>query len=237
MTDEEPEPQVVPKQNSSASSVYLLFMLLFMVIMFIPQLRLSLGIAAGYVFTPLFSFGGRYPIYTILSTGVVLTLINVWARHHFTDWIQMAKIQNKMKAFNKVYREAVMKQNAAKIAKLKKLQTKYMAESMDSQSRMMKSTMITLLIVIAIFTWLWTFMQYIAMYTYMAVPWDFTVNMNSSMIFPSWLWMYSAITMPLAWIVQYIFKYFEFKKRLEEDKQKSEYGELVKEEEEERENE
>ncbi|NPA76113.1 MAG: DUF106 domain-containing protein [Euryarchaeota archaeon] len=204
----------------------MLFMLLMMMIMFIPELRTALGNAAGIIFTPLFSFGGKYPIYTILSTGVVLTLINVWARHYFADWIQVAKVQAKMKAFNKVYREAVMKQDTAKLEKLKELQAQYMNESMSSQSKMMKSTMITLLIVIAIFTWLWTFMQYIAIYTYMAVPWNFAVDMNSSFIFPSWLWMYSAVTMPLAWVVQYIFKYFEFTKKL---KEYDESGKLVEE--------
>ena len=63
----------VPQQSGSASTMYFIFMMLFMLIMFIPELRISLGIAAGFVFTPLFSFGGRYPIYTILATGVVLT--------------------------------------------------------------------------------------------------------------------------------------------------------------------
>ncbi len=214
MSEESVEPQ--QQMASSSSSMYFLFFMLLMIIMFIPEVRISLGILAGYVFNPLFSFGGRYPIYTILATGFILTLINVWARHHFTDWVKMARSQAKMKAFNKVYREAVMKKDMAKIEKLKKIQMQYMAESMETQSQMMKATMITLLLVIAIFTWLWTFMQYIAVYTYMAVPWNFQADMNSVFIFPSWLWIYSAVTMPLAWVVQYIFKYFEFRRKLEE---------------------
>ncbi len=214
MSDESGAPQAPAQAPNAGSSMYMMVMLLMMLILFIPDLRYALGQAAGVIFTPLFSFHGRYPLYTILATGVVLTLINVWARHHFADWIQMARIQAKMKAFNKVYREAVTKQDMAKIEKLKVLQTKYMAESMESQSRMMKSTTITMIIVIAIFTWLWTFMQYIATYTYMAVPWNFAVDMNSSFIFPAWLWIYSSVTMPLAWVVQYIFKYFEFSRKL-----------------------
>ncbi len=214
----EPQPrdqQQSPAQNSS--TMYFMLFFLFMLILFIPGLRIALGVAAGIVLNPLFSFGGNYPIYTIIASGLVLTLINVWARHHYTDWIKMARVQAKMKAFNKVYREAMMKQDMSKMEKLKKLQTKYMAESMESQSQMMKATTITFLIVIAIFSWLWIFMQSIASYTLMAVPWSFTVDMNSSLMFPYWLWVYSAVTMPLAWVVQYIFKYFEFREKLEKE--------------------
>ncbi len=215
MTEENGAVERRPQQSSS--TMYFMIFFLFMMILFIPGLRTALGVAAGFIMTPLFSFDGRYPIYTILASGLLLTLINVWARHHYTDWIKMARVQAKMKAFNKVYREAMMKQDMAKMEKLKKLQTQYMAESMESQSQMMKATTITFLIVIAIFSWLWIFMQSIASYTLMAVPWSFAVDMNHSLIFPYWLWIYSAVTMPLAWVVQYIFKYFEFRKKLEEE--------------------
>ena len=211
----ENENQPMPAPQTSSTSMYFLFFFLLMMILFIPELRMGLGAAAGLVFNPLFSFGNNYPIYTILTTGIVLTLINTWARHHYTDWIKMAKTQRKMKAFNKVYREALLKRDENKVEKLKKMQMKYMSESMEAQSQMMKATMITLLIVIAIFTWLWTFLEYDANYTYISVPWAFKVDLNQMiMIFPAWLVLYSAITMPLAWVVQYMFKYFEFKKKL-----------------------
>ena len=217
MSGENIENQAQAQQSSMGIYFFLFFLLL--MILFIPSLRDGLGEAAGLLFDPLFSFGGIYPLYTILSTGIVLTLINVWARHHYTDWIEMAKVQGKMRAFNKFYREAyrdaITKNNPARLEKLKKLQMKYTSDSMKVQSNTMKATSITLIIVIAIFTWLWWFMQNEATYTYIAVPWNPVVDMNSMfLIFPVWLWIYSAITMPLAWVVQYIFKYFEFSKKL-----------------------
>ena len=214
---ENKEEEQIPRNPQASSTSYFLVFFLMMMALFIPGIRSALGYAAGVVMTPLFSFGGDYPIYTILASGFVLTLINVWARHHFTDWIKMARSQAKMKAFNKVYREAMMKQDLAKLEKLKKLQMQYMSESMETQSQMMKATTITFILVIAIFSWLWIFMQSIATYTIMAVPWNFRVDMNHSLIFPYWLWIYSAVTMPLAWVVQYIFKYFEFRNRLESE--------------------
>ncbi len=206
-----------PAMKSSTMQLYLLFMMLFMIVIFVPQLRFALGNAAGIILTPLFSFNYRYPLYTMLSTGVLVTLINSAAAHHYTDWIKMAKNQARMRAFNEVYREAIRKQDMAKIEKLKKLQLKFSAEGMEMQSQTMKATMITWLFVIAIFTWLWLFMQYSIPYTYVAIPWSHAVDLNHvGYWFPNWLLIYSAFTMPLAWVVRYIFKYFEFKKKLEE---------------------
>ena len=214
----------VPQQpmQSSAMSMYMLFMLLFMIVLFVPQLRFTLGYAAGVILNPLFSFNYKYPIYTLLASGILVTLINTWATHHYSDWIKMARIQARMQAFNQVYREALKKQDMAKLEKLKKLQMKYSAESMEIQSQSMKATMITWLIVIAIFTWLWLFMQYSIPYTYVAIPWASAVDLNKIIFwFPNWLLIYSSFTMPLAWIVRYIFKYFEFRKKLEEEEAKS----------------
>ncbi len=212
----ESQEPIVPKTQSSMSGMYMMFTFLMLMILFIPSLRYALGNVAGIVLEPLFSFDYMYPLYTFLATGILVTLINTWARHHFTDWINMARIQTKMKAFNKVYREAMQKQDLNKLEKLKKLQTKYMAENMSIQSNSMKATMFTMFIVIAIFTWLWLFLQAKVSYTLIAIPWSNVIELNKvQYLFPNWLLIYSALTMPLSWVVTYIFKFFEFRKRLE----------------------
>jgi len=214
MTDETP---VVPKQQSTMSGMYMFFTFLMLMILFIPSLRTSLGYIAGLIFEPLFSFGYMYPLYTLLATGIVVTLINTWSRHYFTDWVKMARMQKKMSAFNKVYREALKKQDMNRLDKLKKLQTKYMAENMEIQGNTMKATMFTMFIVIAIFTWLWLFLQTKVTYTLIAIPWSNQIELTMvQYLFPNWLLVYSALTMPLAWVVTYIFKFFEFRKKLEE---------------------
>ncbi len=214
MTDETP---VVPKQQSTMSGMYMVFTFLMLMILFIPSLRTGLGYLAGLIFEPLFSFGYGYPLYTLLATGIVVTLINTWSRHYFTDWVKMAKMQKKMSAFNKVYREALKKQDMNRLEKLKKLQTKYMAENMEIQGNTMKATMSTMFIVIAIFTWLWLFLQTKVTYTLVAIPWSNQIELTMvQYLFPNWLLIYSALTMPLAWVVTYIFKFFEFRKKLEE---------------------
>lgn len=208
-----------PQMSSSTMQMYLLFMLLFMIVVFIPELRFALGHIVGFVLEPLFSFNYKYPLYTMLSTGILITIINSVATHHYTDWIKMAKNQARMSAFNKVYMEALRKQEMAKVEKLQKIQLKISAESMELQAQTMKATIVTWLIVIAIFTWLWLFMQDSASYTYLAIPWSNAVDLNKIyLIFPTWFLIYSAFTFPLGWVVRYIFKYFEFRKKLEEIK-------------------
>jgi len=124
MTEGPASPTPAVPRQSSMSSLYMMITLLMFMILFIPSLREALGIAAGFVLEPLFAFNYNYPLYTFLATGILVTLINTWARHHYTDWISMARMQAKMKAFNKVYREAVRKQDVNQIEKLKKIQTK-----------------------------------------------------------------------------------------------------------------
>ena len=217
MTDGAASPApAVPKQ-SSMSSLYMMITLFMFLILFIPSLREALGIAAGIVLEPLFAFHYNYPLYTFLATGILVTLINTWARHHYTDWVSMARMQAKMKAFNKVYREAVRKQDTNQIEKLRKMQTKYMTENMQIQSNSMKATMFTMFIVIAIFTWLWVFLQTKTHYTLIAIPWSNVIELNRTQyLFPNWLLIYSAFTMPLSWVVTYIFKYMEFRKKIRE---------------------
>ena len=185
MNEDVPE---VPKQQSTMSGMYMVFTFLMLMILFIPGLRTSLGYVAGLIFEPLFSFGYMYPLYTLLATGIVVTLINTWSRHYFTDWVKMARMQKKMSAFNKVYREALKKQDMNKLDKLKKLQTKYMAENMEIQGNTMKATMFTMFIVIAIFTWLWLFLQTKVTYTLIAIPWSNQIELTLvNYRFPNWL--------------------------------------------------
>ena len=213
-----PQPQMPARpRQSGMSSLYMMITLFMFFILFIPSLREALGTAVGYVLGPLFSFNYNYPLYTFLATGILVTLINTWAMHYYTDWVKMARIQAKMKAFNKVYREAVRNRDTNQIEKLKKFQTQYMAENMEAQSNSMKATMFTMLLVIAIFTWLWVFLQTKTHYTLLAIPWSNAIELNRTLyLFPNWLLIYSGFTLPLSWVVRYMFKYMEFRKKIKE---------------------
>ncbi len=204
------------RPRSNPSSLYMMMTMLMLFVLIIPGLRTALGIGAGIVLEPIFAFNYAYPLYTLLATGILVTLINTFSRHYFADWIEMERMRVKTSAFNKVYREAVRKQDMNKIEKLKKMQMQNMAEQMEVQGRMMKATTFTMIIVIAIFSWLWIFLSDKVDYTLVAIPWSNSVNLlKVSFLFPNWLLIYSALTMPLAWVVTYIFKFLEFRRKLE----------------------
>ena len=207
---------------SNPGSIYMLMTMLMLFILFIPGLRTAMGQGAGILLEPIFAFDYRYPLYTLLATGILVTLINTLSRHYFADWIEMERMRVKMSAFNKVYREAVRKQDMAKIEKLKKMQVKHMSEQMEVQGRTMKATSFTMLIVIAIFTWLWLFLSDRVSYTLVAIPWSNQVDLTRvAFLFPNWLLIYSALTMPLAWVVTYIFKFLEFRRKLESEEEEA----------------
>ncbi len=216
MTEEAQQVEERPKSNPG--NVYMIMTMIMLLILFVPGLRTALGEGAGILLEPIFAFDYRYPLYTLLAAGILVTLINTLSRHYFADWIEIERMRVKMNAFNKVYREAVRKQDMAKIEKLKKLQVKYMAENMEVQGRTMKATTFTMLIVIAIFSWLWIFLSSRVDYLLVAIPWSNQVVLTKvSFMFPNWLLIYSALTMPLAWVVTYIFKFLEFRRVLESE--------------------
>ena len=202
----------VPTAGSS-QFLYMFMMMFVMIIMFIPTLRLLLASIVGLLLDPLITFNYSFPIFTIFCAALCMGIITTVVRHKFIDWIQMAKTNNKMKAFNKLYREIYMSKNQAKIDKVKKMRSKMTTEHMEISTSQMKPTMMTMILVIAVFSWVWFFIA-ILDNAYIAVPWHSAVNLETSTLLPNWILLYSLCSIPFALLVQYIMKIYDFSKRL-----------------------
>ncbi len=200
----------------SMTSLYFVFIMVVMTILLFPDLRNALAIGVGYIFTPIFGFNGEYPIITIIATGILLTIINTYARHYFMDWFQMARIQEKTKYISQKMREAYRTRDMGKIEKYRKVQATVMQEQMKVSGDQMKPMIVTFIFLIAIFTWLYDFLL-TASVKYFNVPWATNVDITGGIsFFPYWLIMYSFFTASLGYFISYIFRLYEFKKRLEE---------------------
>ncbi len=213
----------VPRQSGSTMGFYFLFMMLSFIIILSPQIRDGIAYAVGYVFYPVLGFNGALPMLTIIFAGVVITLINTYARHYFADWIKFGKIQNKMKEFQRVSREVYRTRDMAKINQLRKQQQKIMPEQMEMMNAQMKPTMLTMFIVIAIFTWLYVFLGgqktiypvHMATLKYFNVPWASNLPYSAYyFVIPYWMIVSSLFTAVFAQVMTYIFKMYEFTKRL-----------------------
>ena len=213
----------VPRQSSGMMGFYFIFMMLSFFIILSPQIREGIAYGVGFIFYPVFGFSGTLPVLTIIFSGVIITIINTYSRHYFADWIKFGKVQNKMKAIQKKSREAMKTRDMAKINQYRKLQQKMMPEQMEMMNAQMKPTMVTMFIVIAIFTWLYVFLGgYKTIYpipitkvTLFNVPWASNIRFNAYyFIIPYWMILSSFFTAVFSQVMTYSFKMYEFTKRL-----------------------
>ncbi len=203
------------KNPMGMTGLYFVFIMVVMTILLFPSLRNALAIGVGYIFNPVFGFGGLYPIMTIVATGILLTIINTYARHYFMDWFQMARIQEKTKYLSQKMREAYRTRDMGKIGKYQKVQSKILQEQMKVSGDQMKPMIVTFIFIIAIWTWLYDFLL-TASVKYYNLPWASNVDITGGIsFFPYWIILYSFFTYSLGYFISYIFRLYEFKKRLE----------------------
>jgi uncharacterized membrane protein (DUF106 family) len=93
-------------------SMGLIFMLpLMMLVVLDPNIRTAMGGAVGGLFTPVFGFGGQFPVWTLFITSVVLVIFTTVVRHFFTNWVAMGRQKHTSTWVQKQYREIRLKGN------------------------------------------------------------------------------------------------------------------------------
>ena len=146
-------------QKQQSSMGFFLLLMVSLLIIFDPRIRESLGTAVGAVFFPLFGFNNSFPVLTIFIAGSIVIFISALIRHVAVDWIEMAKTQQTVSAFQKKYREALKSQNKYLIKKMQKMQQDIMRTQGQVSSKQMRLMPVTLLIFVPIFTWIWSFLM------------------------------------------------------------------------------
>ncbi|MFO1532573.1 MAG: DUF106 domain-containing protein, partial [Thermoplasmatota archaeon] len=188
-------------------------------ILFNNNLRILLGQYTGIVLNPVIGFGGRYPVLTILLSGALIVVGTTLVRHFTTDWLEMAKMQAYMRHFQKEMMQARKDNNTYKLKILTERQPDVMARNQKMQSAQFKQMPITMLISIPIFAWISTFLTTLD-YTQFAAPWNANVSMFGTSgilfgtsLFPHWILLSMALTVPLGYLVQRIMKYVAWRER------------------------
>lgn len=179
-------------------------------------MRDALGGAMAFVMNPVIGFGGSFPVLTLLFAGMLTSSISILGRHFFVDWIALAKSQKIMAAFNKERREAMMKQNMAKVKRLNEMSQEIMQDSMKHSMNQMKPMAFTMVIIIIIFAWLSSFIGSFAIDTAFSVPWEYDANLASATLLPHWVMVYALISIPFGQVLQRVLKYIKFKRKLGE---------------------
>jgi len=218
MSPETLSPQTPAKPPASAGSTMLMMLsfMLVLLMMFDSATRDGVSALMNGILYPLVGFGGRYPVFTLIAAGLLMTTITTLIRNHTTDWLQMAENQKKMSAFNKELREARMASNTKKVEKLMKIQPEVMKMSMEASSSQMKLMPITMLVAIPIFFWISYFIDTEASSVIFSVPWEYNAHLTSTHVLPNWILLYSPLSIPVGQILQRGLKYIDFSRRLAE---------------------
>jgi len=213
------ELETPPRPKSQMGMLLLLFGVLF--IMIDPNLRKLMADVAGYALTPTISFGGEFPILTIVLAGAIMITLSTLVRHFFIDWVGMARTQNTMRAFQKEFGEARRSKDTKRINEMSKAQPQLMALQAEMSSSQMKPMAFTMLVVIPMFAWLWTFVSKLD-YHYFSAPWNLSVNMFTtegiifgSSILPHWILLYSVLSIPFGQLLQKGLKVWSWRRRVD----------------------
>ncbi|HDP96079.1 MAG TPA: DUF106 domain-containing protein [Euryarchaeota archaeon] len=205
-----------PTPNVGNQMLIMLVLFMAIILLFSGDTRTAIGKAVGYVLYPVFGFGGSFPLITLMLTGMMMTLLSTLLRHFFVDWVEMARNQRIVSAFNKELRKARLDNNMYKIKKLTEIQQDIMAKSLSATQTQMKLMPISMFVIIPIFAWVWVFVSETIPTSAFSVPWELNASLERSHIFPNWILVYSLVTIPFGQVVSRILKFFSFRKRLSE---------------------
>lgn len=212
--DEGAQPQPGGGGVSRFIMMFMIMMTLFIILD--PNMRSALGGAMTVLMNPLIGFNGAFPLLTLLFAGMITSTISILGRHFFVDWVEMARSQRIMSAFNKERREAMMSRNMAKLERLNKMSPEIMQQATKQSMNQLKPMAFTMIIIIVIFSWLYSFISTYAVDPKFSVPWDLNSNLTAVTLLPHWVMVYALISIPFGQVVTRLLKYFSFKKKLRE---------------------
>lgn len=166
------------------------------VLMFNRGLRAELGVAAGWVLAPVLGFHGQYPHLTIMLLGAIVALATTLVRHATTDWLDHARKQRTLRAWQSQVRAAKKDGDGNRMAALDAHKDRVLALQREFSSHQMRTMPLTLLVVVPTFAWLAAFVGGLDA-PYYAAPWNPHVNLLGSTVLPHWVLLYMCISIPL----------------------------------------
>ncbi len=205
-----------PRPDFGGQMLVMLALIFAMFLLFDPGMRQTLGSIVGIALTPLFGFGGHFPILTLFFTGLLTSVFTIIVRHFFTDWVDQARNTRIGSAFNKELREARLSNNTYKLKKLTELQPQITSQQLKASQTQLKLMPVTMIVIVPTFAWLANFVYFDIQSVMFSVPWAFNTSMTSSNVFPNWILLYSLLTLPFSQVLTRVLKYLSFSRRLSE---------------------
>ena len=221
--------QVQQQAPPMSSKTMIGMMMVLMIMMVVMMFRAQIGQALDVVFNVI-AFDGKYPVLTLVIAGLIMITVSTIVRSLMTDPIKMARNQQIQSDFNKEFRQARIENNLFKMKKLQEMQPQIMAMSMEASTQQMKTMPITMIFLLPMYAWVWYFLlvgdfqgvtgQYFDAENLplVNIPWSQGYDLNTYLIgfMPSWIVIYTMVSLPIGQIENRLIRYIFLKKNLRE---------------------
>ncbi|HDO19809.1 MAG TPA: DUF106 domain-containing protein [Thermoplasmatales archaeon] len=204
--------KVEQQQQPLAGSYFLPFLVMFLMLFIIGDVRIRAWIALSLdkLFYPLIGFGGSYPLLTLVIAGIIVVTLSSFFTNLFMDWKAMGRAQEISKHFQEELKKARKENNAAKIKKLMEMQPKILQMHTQSSSGMTKQMIFAMIFIAPIFIWLMYFLSKVP-YLYFTTPWANTVSFveRSPIFITNWFLFYLIFSIVVGQVVRQCMKYLK----------------------------
>jgi len=190
-----------PSPPGGSMMMMLMVMVLMTLLIMNPGIRTTMGGIADPLLSPILPEESFF-IITVLILGTMSMLMNTVLRSFFLDPIEQAHIGHRQGQVRKMMNDARISRDPILQEKATVLQQQMMPEQLKVQMGAMKPMMFTMVIIIAVFSWLTTTVESFRV-DYVSLPWASEWNLltDKFLFFPAWICAYICMSAPFGRVV------------------------------------
>jgi|TARA_B100001093_G_scaffold107431_1_gene99702 uncharacterized membrane protein (DUF106 family) len=191
-----------PPQPPGGSMMMMLMVMVLMTLLIMnPGIRTTMGGFADPLLSPILPEESFF-IITVLILGTMSMLMNTVLRSFFLDPIEQAHIGHRQGQVRRMMNDARISRDPILQEKATLLQQQMMPEQLKVQMGAMKPMMFTMVIIIAVFSWLTTTVESFRV-DYVSLPWASEWNLltDKFLFFPAWICAYICMSAPFGRVV------------------------------------
>ena len=201
-----------PPQPPGGSMMMMLMVMVLMTLLIMnPGIRSTMGGIADPILSPVLPEESFF-IMTVLILGTFSMLMNTVLRSFFLDPIEQAHIGHRQGQIRRMMNDARISRDPILQEKATIMQQQMMPEQLKVQMGAMKPMMFTMIIIIAVFSWLTTTVETFRV-DYVSLPWASEWNLLSDkfLFFPAWICAYICMSAPFGRVVDRHIKLFRYR--------------------------
>ncbi|MCX6683097.1 MAG: EMC3/TMCO1 family protein [Methanoregula sp.] len=182
--------------------IALIFMMLMMFSYSIPGLRQGVGAQIDLIFAPLVN-EFKIPFFILIVILSAITgLYSSIIQKYTIDYERMADVQQRMKEFQKDYREAQLSQDEKRIKKLDAKKDRVMREQLELSQQQFKPMAYILVLTVPIFFWLLYRLSQVQ--TTITMPYSGLHNLTDPAVWviPAWILWYMICSLTISQVIR-----------------------------------